>query len=207
MKRILLFIFIFLSFIQCKNKFIEGPSDDKGRYECECNEKGRDGICNFYDSLNNFKGFVNYKNDTAEGEFKSYYEDGKLESEGFYHKNKIIKSFEYDKNGVINIECLAKDNWVVFKYYKSLKIFNKRYNHWIQAAQNMETDSILYYDEDGNVIYKYSPPHMYKCENDSCYEVPLIGNNEGDFVEKIWGKKTEDIYYFPDPIPKVPWFY
>jgi len=196
-------------FIQCKKKYLEGPSDDKGRYECEWNDKGRNGICNFYDSINNFKGFINYKDDTADGEFKSYYKDGKLKEEGLYHKNKIINSFDYDKNGVVNFQCLSENKWIVFKYYKNIKIFKKRYTYWDQLANDMKTDSSIYYNEVGKIIYKFNhiESKMYKCENDDCFEIPIIGNNEREFVKIILGKETEEVFYVPSPFPDAPWFY
>jgi len=209
MKIIIIYVFLISTFCFCTNKKIGGPTENGGRYECECDDKVFNGLCEFYDSTNNLIGLINYKNGIREGSFKDYYADGKLKEEGNYHMDGTQNLSHYDRNGVLNWMYLSKDKWVVFKYYKDRSLFIERYRHGDSLTKKMVIDSIIYHVDNEKLKYKYTTfnEKMYKCYNNACIETERLGNNEDEFIKIILGKDTSRIYYKPDPMPTMEWFY
>jgi len=181
-----------------------------GKYECECNNDNIfNGLCKFYDSSNNLKGEMNYENGKREGQFFEYYSNGKLKESGTYRQNKMLNFSHYDKNNVLNLMCeVDKNIWISYKYYKNKKLFIEKYHHSDSLLGGMVIDSSIYYVNTAT-IYKYISgvdSAMYKCINNKCTKIPIIGQNENDLIKTILGKDTINIYYIPDPLPIQKWF-
>lgn len=124
----------------------------------------------------------------AHGLYRNYYDNGNLESEGYYKwgkKDSISK--HYNKNGVVKrIEYRADYNFSgpQYEFYdngaiSNIKFVNEQGEIWFEAS----------YDENGNVMFKGLPVNIIETEMKRKADSLLIGEplvlmNEVPFIYK-----------------------
>lgn len=105
-----------------------------------------DGLYKSYYENGNLKREENYKDGELDGIAKWYHENGNIGEEKNYKNGKLDGGWKiYYENGNLKREGIVnngKDIGIVKRYYKNGKIYSE---------DNLETEIINYYDEDGNL--------------------------------------------------------
>ena len=108
----------------CDYKVFYQPNGNKKEEGCLVNGK-KEGLWNEF-FLNGEKKFEwTFRSDTKSGEYRAYYNNGKLNSLGNYLDGALVDSlFIYNENGII----LSKSFWKITGYKTSKIVWKKIYN-------------------------------------------------------------------------------